>query len=74
MDPAPIRIAIDRDQCMGSGNCTLTAPGVFALDDAGIAVVLDPEAQPERTVLEAARGCPTHAISITRAADDERVV
>ena len=42
-----LEISIDRENCMGSGNCTFTAPGVFGLDDDGIAVVLDPTAQPD---------------------------
>jgi ferredoxin len=41
-----IDIAIDRDTCMGSGNCSFWAPGVFDLDDEGIAIVLDPTAAP----------------------------
>jgi ferredoxin len=67
-----LEISIDREQCMGSGNCTFSAPGVFGLDDDGIAVVLDPTAQTEDKVVVAARGCPTQAIAITR--DGERVV
>ena len=59
-------IKIDRDLCMGSGNCGFWAPGVFDLDDDGIAVVLDPAAQPEDKVLLAAQGCPTQAISVVR--------
>ena len=58
-------IKIDREACMGSGNCTFSAPGVFGLDETGIAVVLDPDAQPADVVAVAARGCPTQAISIT---------
>jgi len=30
-------ISINRDACMGSGNCSFWAPGVFDLDDDGIA-------------------------------------
>ena len=39
-------IRIDRESCMGSGNCSFWAPGVFDLDDDGIAIVLDPTARP----------------------------
>jgi ferredoxin len=67
-----IEIAIDRELCMGSGNCSFWAPGVFDLDDDGIAVVLDPTAQPEDKVVLAAQGCPTQAISVTR--DGEKLV
>ena len=61
-----MEIVIDRDACMGSGNCVYTAPGVFELDDDSIARVVDPEASPDETILTAARQCPTHAISVRR--------
>jgi ferredoxin len=67
-----LEIAIDPERCMGSGNCTFSAPDVFALDDSGIAVIVDPDAQTGDTIVAAARGCPTQAISITR--DGEKVV
>ena len=59
-------IDIDRDACMGSGNCVFAAPGVFELDDDSIARVVDPEASPEEAVVTAARQCPTHAITVRR--------
>jgi ferredoxin len=59
-------IRIDRETCMGSGNCQFWAPGVFDLDDDGIAIVVDPEAQPEDKILLAAQGCPTQAIRVFR--------
>jgi ferredoxin len=61
-----LEISIDRDLCMGSGNCSFWAPGVFDLDDEGIAIVLDPTAAPEDKIVLAAQGCPTQAISVTR--------
>ena len=61
-----LRIEIDRDACMGSGNCGFWAPGVFDLDDDGIAFVVDPAAQPEDRIVLAAQGCPTQAISVVR--------
>lgn len=65
-------ISIDRELCMGSGNCAFWAPGVFDLDDEGISVVLDVEAQPEDKIVLAAQGCPTQAISVVR--DGEKLV
>ncbi len=59
-------IRIDRETCMGSGNCQFWAPGVFDLDDDGIAIVVDPAAQPEEKILLAAQGCPTQAIRVFR--------
>jgi len=67
-----LEISIDRDACMGSGNCAFWAPGVFDLDDEGIAVVVDPAAQPDDKVILAAQGCPTQAISIVR--EGEKIV
>jgi ferredoxin len=59
-----LRIEIDRDACMGSGNCGFWAPGVFELDDDGIAIVVDPDAAPEEKIRLAAEGCPTRAITL----------
>jgi ferredoxin len=67
-----LEIRIDRDACMGSGNCGFWAPGVFDLDDDGIAIVLDPAAQPDDKIVLAAQGCPTQAIAILR--DGEKMV
>jgi ferredoxin len=61
-----IDVEIDRDLCMGSGNCVYEAPGVFDLDDDSIAFVVDPGAAPEDAVVAAAAKCPTHAITIRR--------
>ena len=62
----PLDLSINRDACMGSGNCSFWAPGVFDLDDEGIAIIVDPAAQPDDKVILAAQGCPTQAISVVR--------
>lgn len=64
--PGEMQIEINRELCMGSGNCSFWAPDVFDLDDDGIAVVLDPTAAPEEKIILAGQGCPTQAISITK--------
>jgi ferredoxin len=61
-----LAITIDREKCMGSGNCSFWAGGVFDLDDEGIAVVIDATACPDEKVILAMQGCPTQAISLTR--------
>lgn len=66
-----LQIQIDREACMGSGNCSFWAPGVFDLDDDGVAIVLDPDAAPEEKILLAAQGCPTQAISVLK--DGEKI-
>ena len=61
-----LKIEINRELCMGSGNCSFWAPGVFDLDDDGIAIILDPEGDPEEKIVLAAQGCPTQAITVLR--------
>ena len=57
-----LEISIRRDTCMGSGNCAYWAPGVFDLDDEGLAVVVDPGAADDERIRLAAEGCPTQSI------------
>jgi ferredoxin len=64
-----LAIAIDRQICMGSGNCSYWAPGVFDLDDDGIAVVIGDPSGSEDAVRLAAENCPTAAITVP-AGDD----
>jgi len=61
-----LHIEVDREKCMGSGNCSFWAPGTFDLDGDGIAVVIDADGDPEDKILLAASGCPTQAITVTR--------
>jgi ferredoxin len=67
-----LEIAIDREVCMGSGNCSFWAPGVFDLDDDGVAFVVDPDGATEEKIILAAQGCPTQAISLSK--DGEKIV
>jgi ferredoxin len=62
---ARVRIAIDREQCMGSGSCQFYAPSTFELDDEMKAVVVDPDGDPIEAVRHAAEACPTRAITVT---------
>ena len=56
-----IRIDIDREKCVGSGNCVFWAPGTFDLDDEGLSVVIDPSGDSEDRIRVAADGCPSKA-------------
>ena len=67
-----LAIEINREVCMGSGNCSFWAPAVFDLDDYGVAVVIDAAGDTEEKVILAAQGCPTQAITVTR--DGEKIV
>jgi ferredoxin len=69
---AELRIEIDREACMGSGNCSFWAPSTFDLGDDGVAFVTDHDGDPEDKVVLAASGCPTQAIAVYRG--DERLV
>ncbi|MGI5399044.1 ferredoxin [Streptomyces sp. CA-135486] len=59
-------IAIDKDRCVGAGQCALTAPEVFTQDDDGFSELLpgreDGTGGP--LVREAARACPVGAIRV----------
>ena len=55
---------IDREACMGSGNCLYWAPEVFDLDDEGVAVVRGDLGGREDRVRSAAVNCPTRAIRV----------
>ena len=59
-----LRIVIDRDRCVGSGNCLYWAPGTFDLDDDGVSTGVDPQGDDEERIRVAAEGCPTRAISV----------
>jgi ferredoxin len=61
-----LEVEIDREVCMGSGNCVYEAPGVFNLDEDSVSFVVDPSASPEELVVAAARKCPTKAITVRR--------
>ncbi|MBI2918171.1 MAG: ferredoxin [Chloroflexi bacterium] len=57
-----MKVMVDRQKCIGAANCVAAAPGVFQIDDAGKARVLDPSSVAEDRLLEAAESCPTDAI------------
>lgn len=61
---APAKDMVDRAACMGSGNCVFWAPGVFDIDDDGIAIVCGDAAGREEDVRKAAANCPTSAIRV----------
>jgi len=69
MDPR-LRVHVDRELCIGSGNCVHFAPDVFELDDEDISTVkVDPlsessdAAATEKAIVAAVAQCPTAAIS-----------
>jgi ferredoxin len=63
-----MKVKVDRELCIGVGNCVAIAPTVFKLDDENKAVVLASGSVDEETLMEAAESCPENAIIVE---DDE---
>lgn len=56
------RLTVDRDACVGIGQCEVLEPDAFEVDDEGVAVALGPlPVDRARIVVER---CPSGAISI----------
>jgi len=68
-----LRVEVDYHRGVGSSICVLTAPRTFALNEHGQSTVTDPEGDPVETVLEAAEGCPTMAITVFDADTGEQL-
>jgi ferredoxin len=64
-----MKIAADRDTCIGAGMCVLTAPAVFDQDDDGIVQMLVEDVPPQQAdaARQAVALCPSGAL---RALDD----
>ncbi|MEU6063769.1 MULTISPECIES: ferredoxin [Streptomyces] len=65
-----MRIDIDRDVCIGAGQCALAAPNVFSQDDDGYSMLIPgkEDGAGDPMVRDAARACPVGAIKVTEAA------
>ena len=62
-----MKVIVDQDKCVASGQCVLTAPDVFdQRDEDGIVVLLtdDPPADRADDVRQAAALCPALAIRV----------
>lgn len=67
MEPKKIKIGkiyVDRNLCIGAASCVAVAPDVFELDEENKAVVKNPKAADDETILLAAESCPTRAIIV----------
>ena len=58
-------ISIDRELCIGSGMCSVYAPGTFTTDDQAKAVLIDPPTDDLDTVRTAVAACPMAALHLT---------
>ena len=64
-----MRVRVDRDSCIASGQCAATAPGVFDQRESdGVVVLLTgtPPIEAAADVEHAAASCPAQAIHVTR--------
>ncbi|GFH39134.1 ferredoxin [Streptomyces pacificus] len=61
------KISVERDRCVGAGQCVLAAPAVFDQDEEdGLVRVLDEEPSPSQAdaVHDAVWACPSGALTL----------
>lgn len=61
-----MRIVVDREKCIGAGQCVMSAPEVFEQDETGTVAPVTESPGPGTwdEVREAAGQCPVEAISL----------
>ncbi|MCG8469213.1 MAG: ferredoxin [Gemmatimonadetes bacterium] len=59
-----VRVVIDRDLCVGFGDCIAEAPDAFELDEDGVAILTNPEEASKSRLLDACATCPVDAITV----------
>ncbi len=61
---APYRVTVDRDRCIGAGQCVLSAQEVFDQDETGVVVPSTPTRRgPDGTGYGSPLSCAPHAPS-----------
>jgi len=60
-------ITVDHNLCVGNAMCETIAPKVFVLNDDRQSEAVDPTADTEENILEAAENCPVSAIKVVDA-------
>lgn len=58
------RVRIDREICVGFGDCVTEAPGAFKLDAADLATFENPDRISPELLLRACDACPVDAIIV----------
>ena len=64
-----IEVNVDPELCIGSSDCARVAPAAFHLEEdrgVSVAVAAGVASTDEQLLIQAARGCPTQAISVVR--------
>jgi ferredoxin len=64
-----LKVQIDREACLAYGDCAELAPGAFEVDDTAHLV----GSAPLRQMIDAARACPTEAITLVDAETGEQI-
>jgi ferredoxin len=59
-----MKVKVDRELCVGIGNCVAVAPSVFKLDSSNKATVSDTASVSEDKIMSAAESCPVSAIIV----------
>lgn len=61
-----MKVTVDKDMCIGAGQCVVTAPDVFDQDDDGFVEVLNssPGEADAEAVRDAAHVCPARVITV----------
>jgi ferredoxin len=55
-----LKVLIDKNECLGYGDCAAHAPDAFEVDDVAHVV----GSAPARDLLDAAKACPAEAITL----------
>jgi ferredoxin len=59
------RVVIDRNLCVGFGDCVQEGPQVFELDEENVAIFVDtPRPASSQQLFLACRACPVDALSV----------
>lgn len=66
-------IVVDREKCISAGSCVAVAPEVFELDGEGKAIVKSMTGDTDDMIVDAAKACPTLAITIVDSAGKQVV-
>ena len=68
-----LRVRVDHQACVGNAMCEAIAPKVFKLNDNRQSEVVDPAADTEAKIIEAAENCPVSAIFVEDAETGEQL-
>lgn len=59
-----LRVVIDRELCVGFGDCVTAAPEAFQLDEENVVVFVAPEHVVRERLLAACDACPVDALTV----------